>query len=51
MKPFSELIERLGKTVGLKSSPPEAHDEPTAPHPDGPAEGPGGPRDETAPAG
>ena len=34
MKPFSELIERLGKTVGLKSSPPEAHDEPTAPHPE-----------------
>ena len=31
MKPFSELIERLGKTVGLKNSPPEAHDEPTAP--------------------
>jgi len=51
MKPFRELIERLGKTVGLKSSPAEPHDEPTAPHPDGPAEGPGAPRVDTAPAG
>jgi hypothetical protein len=40
MKFFSDLIERLGKTLGFKSSPPEAHDEPTAPPADVPAEGP-----------